>query len=410
MSAIWGQEPVTLQPDRGERAYQATLSAALATLGFFLPFSIAGALISLGVLALLCLAAPGRIWRTRFWREPVHATGMLLLAYVMLRTGLGGGGIEGMLQYLNKYQELLMVPMLWALLRNARRPQAFVNGFMLGSLVLAGLYWGGLALGSRIQWLQSHRISAGFALALGAYLLLEHARLGRVPRMAGYLAAAWAACTVLFVVDSRTGHVVLVVLLTCAAWRAAPPRARVGAGVAALLVLLLLGTMSPTVRQRVVETVQEAQASSRGELRADSSTGVRLELLQNGIAVAREHWKLGTGWHGRQQAVEQVARERHPDPRPVPGALSTNPHNEYLLQLATGGLPALLLFIAWLASPMWRSVRTRDPANPWHGALGCVALAFAIGCVFNSLLLDFIEGHVYAGLLAWLLARRAAPV
>jgi heptosyltransferase-3 len=39
-----------------------------------------------------------------------------------------------------------------------------------------------------------------------------------------------------------------------------------------------------------------------------------------------------------------------------------------------------------------------------RAALAGVALAFAVGCVFNSLLLDFMEGHLYVTLLAWLLA------
>ena len=37
-------------------------------------------------------------------------------------------------------------------------------------------------------------------------------------------------------------------------------------------------------------------------------------------------------------------------------------------------------------------------------------MAFAVGCLFNSMLLDFVEGHFYIALLAWLLAEnRYAP-
>jgi hypothetical protein len=38
--------------------------------------------------------------------------------------------------------------------------------------------------------------------------------------------------------------------------------------------------------------------------------------------------------------------------------------------------------------------------------LAGLCLAFAIGCLFNSMLMDFVEGHLYTALLAWLLARR----
>jgi len=33
-----------------------------------------------------------------------------------------------------------------------------------------------------------------------------------------------------------------------------------------------------------------------------------------------------------------------------------------------------------------------------------LCLAFALGGLFNSLLMDFVEGHLYIGLLAWLMA------
>ena len=81
--------------------------------------------------------------------------------------------------------------------------------------------------------------------------------------------------------------------------------------------------------------------------------------------------------------------------------LSNNPHNEYLMQLACGGLPALARFRGWLAGAAVR----RDAAGRAPPALVGVALAFGFACLFNSLLLDFVEGHYYMAVLAFLLAR-----
>jgi heptosyltransferase-3 len=54
-----------------------------------------------------------------------------------------------------------------------------------------------------------------------------------------------------------------------------------------------------------------------------------------------------------------------------------------------------------------QAVHARAPVG---GTLGGIALAFAVGCLFNSMLLDFVEGHFYVALLAWLLAEnRYAP-
>jgi O-antigen ligase len=389
-----------------ERAYQAVLTGALGSLGFFVLFSTAGTSISLFVLAILCLLAPARALALAPWREPVLAAGLALLAYITLRTFVGEGFSVASLGALNRYHELLMIPVLWVLMRLARRPQAFATGLMAGALFFAALHWLAPLLPQLGPFLASRRISAGFGLAVCAYLLFEHGRLGALPRWLAYGASVFLGITVIFASEGRTGHVVLLVLLGCAAYRAAPRRLRLPVVMAILVSGLLLASMSGPVRQRLSETLADARASNNGEVK-NTSTGARIELFRNGVIVARQNWVIGTGWQTYPKAIEQVASPRHANaPRDVPGALTDNPHNEYLMQLGAGGLPSLLLFALWLALPLWRALREPDDRSPWAGAVGAVALAFATGCLFNSMLLDFVEGHFYGALLAWLLVRR----
>lgn len=392
-------------PSWSERAYQGVLTGALAALGFFLIFSTAGTALSLFVLLVLCLLAPGRIWRQAPWREPVLALGLALLAYVALRTFVGEGLRPSSAGIVNNYHELLMLPLLWALLRLAQRPHAFMAGLFAGALFFAGLNWLAPFVPWAADFLFTRRISGGFGLAVCAFLLFEQARLGAVRRGPGYAGAAFLAATVLFAGDSRTAHVVLLLLAGCAAWRAAPRRWRLPAAAAMLVCGALLASLSPHVRERIVETVDAAEASRQGQVEFTSS-GARIELVRNSLAVAREHWLLGTGWQGFEAAFAQAAAERRMHSPHGLGTRSDNPHNEYLMQLAGGGLPALALFLLWLAWPMWRAVREPAGGRAWVGVMGCVALAFAVGSLFNSLLLDFIEGHFYGALLAWLLARQ----
>ncbi|HEX2545567.1 MAG TPA: hypothetical protein VHL79_11840, partial [Ramlibacter sp.] len=164
-----------------ERVYQAVLDVALFCLGLFLLFSTAGTALALTTLVVLFVAQPQRVWRLQPWREPLIAIGLVLFAYIALRT-LSGDISRSAAGAINHYHELLMVPVVWCLLRLSRRPQVFINGLILGCLLLAAAHW--LApLNDKLAWfLHTRRVSAGFGLAICAFLFFEHARLGRIPR------------------------------------------------------------------------------------------------------------------------------------------------------------------------------------------------------------------------------------
>lgn len=403
-AVVSGREDDTVAAGAAERALQAGLTGALAALGFFLPFSTAGTSVSLGVLVVLSLFMPARLWQLRPWRHPVMACGLLLLACIALGMLVRQEWSRAALGALNSYHELLLLPLLWALMRVARRPNAFINGLMLGALVYAAMHW--LApLSPKVAWfVHTRRISAGLALAVCAFLFFEHARLRRMPRVPGYVAAAFIALTLLFASDGRTGHVILFALLACSAWRAAPPRLRIPVVVGALAIGLLLAAASPSVRQRVNETVVGIEQPFSPA--HPQSTSLRFEMLRIGLDVGRQYWPWGAGWEQYKSVFRGVAETRNT--QHVFGPNSGNPHNEYLLQLGTGGLPALLLFTAWVALPMVRALRGSGPGQAWNGAVACVALSFALAALFNSVLMDFIEGHFYTAVLAWLLARRCS--
>lgn len=389
-----------------ERAYQFVLTGALGALGFFVQFSTAGTAIALAVLVALVAIAPARVLRLRPWREPVHAMGLVLLAYIAVRDLAGAGFTRQALGAINHYHELLMIPILWALFRVARRPNAFINGLIVGALFLALLHWAALLSPQVAGFMLSRRVSAGFTLAICAYLFFEHARLRRIPPGVGYAASAAVALTVLFASDGRTGHLLLLFLLGCAGLRAAPARLRWRVTAAVLLLGVLAGSLSPTVRERVHETLNREAAGKRGEAAGSSSTAIRVQMLHNGLDVAREHWLIGTGWAAYERAYADAAARRYPDPTKVYGSHTVNPHSEYLLQLGAGGVPAFILFLLWLFSPIGQMWRQRRIARQWAGAITAVTAAYAISCLFNSALLDFVEGHFYGALLAWLLVRR----
>lgn len=403
--------PAMAALSRHQGAYQAALGGALAALGFFLLWSTAGTSIALFFVLVLGCLAPAQVWRLAPWREPVVAAGLALLAYIALRTFVGEGLRSETVGWVNHYHELLMVPLLCAAMRLTRRRELFLWGLVAGAVGFAAMYWLVPVLSQPFPRLEKffhlRRISAGFGFAVVAFLLLERARLRQGLQWLNLGAAAFLVLTVLFANDARTGHVVLLVLLACAAFRAAPPRLRLPAVLVILLATLALASLSPGVRSRIAETLQDARGIASGA--SHNSTAARLEQLHNGALVARDHWVAGTGWSGYREAFEKAASPRHASGAQVLGAVSDNPHNEYLMQLGAGGLPALLLFMAWLAAPVWRAARAGEDAGDWRGAAASVALAFAVCALLNSVLLDFVEGHIYGAVLAWLLAYGGRP-
>lgn len=379
------------------RQADALLGVAMAALGSVLLFSTAGTALLTAVILAIALASPKRVWRTAAWREPTAALGLLLFAYIALHTAVAGPWSAASARVLNKYHELLLFPVLLAVFTLASRPRAFLWGLGAGAFGYALAHWATPLSEVLAEELTHRRISAGLCLSLTAYLLLhEGGRFGWAWRSV----AAVLVGTVLLLIEARTGHVVLAVLAISAAWYFSPARWRLPAALGACAALVLVAFSAPAVHSRLQETFQ---GMSRTDAASGTSTSIRIALLTNGWAIASANQPLGVGYGRYAEVHEPISRARlggaqASDPWEVK---ADNPHNEYLMQLASGGAPALALLLAWIAAPgLRRKSSGRAPL-----AVPGLVIAFAVGCLFNSLVLDFTQGHFYTTILAWLLAR-----
>lgn len=384
-------------------SFDVALAVALAVLGFVLPFSTAGVSIMLLVLAVLALIAAPAVLRSAPWRDPVIAAGLLLLAYIAVHTLVTSGFHPASFRIVNRYHELFMAPILLALFRLVTRKDAFFWGLAFGAVGYAAVHWLAFFVPSLAESLVSRRISAGFNFALCAFVILEYARRSTKPWM-WRAAAAFLAVTVLFAIEGRTGQVVLLVLVACAAWLHSPRRWRLAAVICVPLAVLALALTSSGLQKRIHETMDGLQLDESGSM---TSTRIRIELLRNGLYLAEKNYLAGAGFARYAEVQRQVvetrygndpARKQHLKGDLVP---MNNPHNEYLMQIVGGGVIALALFLAWLILPMLRKAAPGSMATCLAGA----SLAFATGCLFNSMLMDFVEGHLYVALLVWLLAQ-----
>lgn len=382
------------------------LGIALAALGFFLPWSVAGVVGSIGALFLLALAAGPALWRSVPWREPTIALGLVLLGFIAIHTLVMSGIAPVTWHTVNRYHELLLLPLLLVMFRLGAGRRGFFRALLVGTVLYALAFWFALLSPKLAAWLLPRRISAGFGLAVCAFLFLEMARCRARPWLLRTV-AAFLAVTVLFAIDGRTGHIVVLALAGCAAWMHSPRRWRWSAAVVLPLAVLAAAWVSPTVQKRLAESMAGTQPMADGTL---SSTGIRIEMMRNNMDLARDHYAVGTGYANYARVHEQATQQRYSNDPVRQGYLrekwvrTANPHNEFLMQLIGGGLVAAALFVAWLALPLVR----RETAPGTRGLLAGLVIAFAIGCLFNSLLMDFVEGHLYVTLLAWLLARQAS--
>lgn len=386
--------------------WQAVLAVALGALGFFLTFSTAGISLAMAVLVALAVMRPRFIRDAAPWKEPAMAAGLALLAYIIGHTLWTTGPTAQAWETINRYHELLLAPLLLALMRDTRSRLVFIRALMAGAFLLALAHWVALLVPEWQLQLGSRRISAGFALAVCAFIALMRGR-GQPRPWPARMLAAFLAITVLFAIDGRTGHVLILVLVACAAWLHSPPRWRWAAAIASPLLALALAISSGTVGSRISETL--AGSASVGPGGSVTSTGIRIQLLRVAGDLAIRYAPTGAGFANYAVVHEQAARARYigTPAAEAPWARASNPHNEYLMQLIGGGGVALALFLGWLGLTLRQAAQARPPTA---GMLAGACLAFAVGCLFNSLLMDFVEGHVYMGLLAWLLAEnRHAP-
>ena len=382
----------------------AFLVSGTALLGFGLSWSTA--MISVGEILLLLAAVFA--WRqtldARPWREPVMAAGLLLLAFIVARTLLPDQSMAAV-HKINQYQELLLAPLAFAVWREPRQRRLLFACFIAGCAYLSAWLWASHASEHAYELAQRQRISASMSLAVAAYLLVLRAPPG--PRKWPHLVlAAFFTLTVLFGIDGRTGQVVLLLLAACAAWVLAPRAWRVAAAVGVPALLVATALLSPAVEGRIGE-MEAAWHSTKVPEESDSS-GARLQLLRITREAVREHWLGGVGYSLYPQAHRAAAEAVYAGRPDGPVFLSrfwsslNNPHNEYVMQVVGGGIAGLVLFLGWLGAGLWQARRAHS------AALAGLVLAFALGCLFNSMLLDFMEGHLYVVLVGWLVAESRA--
>jgi O-antigen ligase len=226
-------------------------------------------------------------------------------------------------------------------------------------------------------------------MAIAAFMFAQMARYASVTgiRILWGILSMLAVFNVLFMVQGRTGYLILALLLVyffydTLKWK--------GLALAAMLgTLLFAGAYlgSDTFHSRITKAANEFSQWRPDQLAAvDDSVGLRMEWYKNSLEIIHDHPVFGVGTGGFRQAYAEKIKGTGMLP-------TTNPHNQYLLTATDLGLLGLG-FLLYLFYRQWRLAKML-PSALERSLAHALLLAIMSGCLFNSLLLDHTEGLLY---------------
>lgn len=338
--------------------------------------------------------------------HPVARAAWLLFAMLAIGTLYGTTPLREAAGTLGKYIDLAFIPLFMLLLSGdsarLKAQYAFLAAmgltlalsFLLGSGWLPVQHWmSSYALPDNPVVFHSH-IAQNNMMAFAVFLALLRLRAAAsLQARAGWsLFALLGAINVLFMVQGRTGYLILLALLAWFVWSTLARGKKLGSRNAAALLLMMAGLataayqLSPRLHDRVEMLVSEFQAWQPNH-GGDTSTGQRLDFYYNTLQIVQQHPLSGVGTGGFPAAFAQQVQGTE--------ALAThNPHNEYLMVAAQTGLVGLALLL-YLLYTLWRTAPRLPTAFEQDAARGLV-LTYLLNCTFNSALMDHSDGLFFA--------------
>jgi|GEM_PF-6595411 len=198
--------------------------------------------------------------------------------------------------------------------------------------------------------------------------------------------------------QSRTGYVLVFFILLYAMYAGFKWRGLSASLIIIPLVFVMVYFASPTFEARVDRAADEfiGYDSSKQD---DSSVGIRLANIHSSLGVFAHDPKrflFGCGLGGFEYCIKHYAMV---DDVLVDRSYE-DPHNQYVFFMMQSGLPGLIVFLLWLLLAAKSSLVIDKQSK--HN-VRVLLIAFAIGCIFNSWVVDFGPGYIFCLLLpVWL--------
>jgi len=334
--------------------------------------------------------------------EPPAWLGVALFAALALGVTWSLAPRGAALDMLVKYRELVLFGIVMFLCAETRWRERVLAAALAGALVLLALSYA-LQLGlfeyadergfsaPDNAVLLKNAITHGVMMSLVAFAAAELAlRSAGARRWLLGLVAALAAFNVWFGVQGRTGYLVMAVLIVWFAWRRWAWKGLAGAVPALALVIAAAWLWAPAFQERVSLVVSEAQEYQARPSPRETSIGYRLHFWKRSAQWLARNPVLGAGTGGWSEAFYESTAD---DPAFLHDRGHTHPHNEYVHLAVQLGPLGLALYLALL----WAAYRRAGLLPDGYAVLAQgFVLAFAVASLFNDVLRDSTEGHLWA--------------
>lgn len=198
---------------------------------------------------------------------------------------------------------------------------------------------------------------------------------------------------VLFIEDGRTGYLQVLGISILISLLSLRRSYAVLAICTAILLLFLTLQFSNTFSERVWSTVGHLTRILSGAESAAENVA-RLEWYVTAARLGLSNWLIGFGVgdvsNTLLEAYDQGLFQLRTD----------NIHNEFLNMFLAGGLPAVLLYVAFLSSVALEGLKMLNRNKSLSIFFLGLAAVVGIGSMFNSVIKDFGEKHALLVLLA----------
>ena len=387
--------------------------------------------VSIGKFALFFIGTGFLIWRyfiaaidssQTYLKAPHYTTRAVLLSLAVFSLSLlwTTGDTEDSLGSIGKYGKLLTILLIPLMLKTRQEVVYAIVAFVAAQLFLVGSSWL-LFFGVHLPYATSSMATSQFAV-FSTYLdqgvisatvaaMCWHLRKlapGRFGKPVFIGISLLCMLNVLFVLIGRSGHVVLIVLLSMAAMWELPKKYRWSILVLPIIFLALAITTSSKVRERTTQMASEVKAFSVGEgnnIKSGTSSGVRLQFWRRSVQSIAESPILGSGVGSWSNEYDRIEKKHNPSGAKV--NKRGNPHQEYLLWGVQLGAVGMLLFAGLLVA-IFKDTAKGDVASQ-RAALSVLA-ALVVSCLFNSSIYDALIGDFFCVSLGLTLALVASSI